>query len=85
MALRALAPDPRDAASNNLATALDFRPRPGQRRPEIVVPPDPGHQPCEPEALVAAPMESGAAVDDDGATWADLAASDLVRGWDLGV
>ena len=78
---------PRDAASNNLATALDFRPRPGRRRPEIVVPPDPGHQPCEPEPLAAAPLASGApaADDDEGATWADLAASDLVRGWDLGV
>jgi len=75
---------PRDAASNNLATALDFRPIPGRPRPEIVVPPDPGHQPCEPEALTTARVASGVVVDDDGATWADLAASDLMRGWDLG-
>ena len=89
MALGALAPTPRDAASNNLATALDFRPRPVVADRRSWCPQIPGHQPCEPEPFAAAPSGSGAPApdddDDEGATWADLAASDLVRGWDLGI
>jgi phospholipase C len=69
---------PRDAASNNLAHVLDFD-APDASRPEIVVPPDPGPDPC-----AAALRAAAGAAEDDGITWEELAASDLVQGWALG-
>ena len=69
---------PRDAASNNLAGVLDFH-RPDTRRPAIDVPADPGPDPCGAQLRTAA-----LPVDDEGSTWADLAASDLLRGWPVG-
>lgn len=87
---------PRDAASNNIASVLDFGPSRRRRRPEIVVPPDPGHNPCLSEAAMATASTFGASVearrslvpqhniDDEGATWADLKDSGLLRHWDLG-
>ena len=68
---------PRDAASNNLADVLDFD-RPDASRPAIDVPPDPGPDPCGSDLRT-----SSIAVDDEGSTWTDLAASDLVRGWHI--
>jgi len=69
---------PRDAASKNIATVLDFA-HPNRRRPRIVVPPDPGPDPCGGALRTAA-----AATDDEGSTWAALASSPLVKGWDIG-
>ena len=51
---------------------------PDASRPVIDVPPDPGPDPCGP--TLRTPAIAG---DDEGSTWADLAASDLVRGWHL--
>jgi phospholipase C len=68
---------PRDAASNNLARVLDFQ-RPDTSIPSIVVPPDPGPDPCGDELRIASPP-----VDDEGSTWAELAESDLLRGWSV--
>ncbi len=65
---------PRDAASNNIAQVLDFR-HPDPSRPTIVVPTDPGPQPCSPPAARSAGPEPG------GDTWAPLAASPLVAAW----
>jgi phospholipase C len=65
---------PRDAASANIAEVLDFR-RPDASRPTIVVPPDPGPDPC------VSALRAAATADDDGGTWEEFAASDLMRGW----
>ncbi len=65
---------PRDAASNNIAGVLDFH-HPRAEPPTIVVPPDPGPQPCGPELTAAAATTS------DEATWEELAATPLMRSW----
>ena len=69
---------PRDAASRNLASVLDFD-HPDASRPLIDVPSDPGPDPCVSELRT-----TSVTVDDEGSTWTDLAASDLVRGWHIG-
>lgn len=86
---------PRDAASANIASVLDFRPH-RRRRPTITVPPDPGHLPCLSAATMATSASQGTSVaerssslpqhniDDEGATWADLKDSGLLKHWDLG-
>lgn len=71
---------PRDAASQNIASVLDFA-RPRGRRPHIVVPPDPGPDPCGGALRTTA---SAAASDDEGSTWSAFASSPLVKGWDIG-
>ncbi len=71
---------PRDAASANIADVLDFRPPP-RRRPEIVVPPDPGPDPCGASTAFASTAPIRTATDDEDSTWEPLAASSLVAAW----
>ncbi|HYI61052.1 MAG TPA: alkaline phosphatase family protein, partial [Acidimicrobiales bacterium] len=71
---------PRDAASNNIAGVLDFR-HPRAKPPTIVVPPDPGPQPCGPELTATTAGVAAAATTSDEATWEELAATPLMRGW----
>jgi phospholipase C len=71
---------PRDAASNNIAHVLDFK-HPRRHRPEIVVPPDPGPDPCGAGLRSAGPSSGG---DDEGSTWDEFMTSPLLKGWDLG-
>ncbi len=70
---------PRDAASLNIASVLDFA-HPDPEPPTIVVPPDPGPQPCAPESteLMAA---SAVAATTDQETWEAFATTPLVRSW----
>ena len=72
---------PRDAASQNIASVLDFA-RPDGSRPHLVVPPDPGPDPCGAALRTTASVASS---DDEGSSWGALATSPLVRGWDVGL
>jgi phospholipase C len=71
---------PRDAASNNIAGVLDFG-HPRAEPPTIVVPPDPGPQPCGPESTATTAGVAAAATTSDEATWEELAATPLMRSW----
>ncbi|MBX3313151.1 MAG: phospholipase [Actinobacteria bacterium] len=87
---------PRDAASANIASVLDFSPR-RRKRPTITVPEDPGYNPCLSAATMATASTMGASVaergspvlqqnvDDEGGNWADLVDSGIFNGWDLGI
>lgn len=69
---------PRDAASKNIATVLDFAHPTRRRRSERTaagVGPGVGRY---------HDVGSAAATDDEGSTWAALAGSPLVKGWDIG-
>jgi phospholipase C len=70
---------PRDAASQNIASVLDFG-KAHRPPPRIVVPPDPGPQPCGPETASATAAIAAAPANDQD-TWGSLAASSHVRAW----